>query len=65
MQNFDHNIGIWEKRHFFRQKLGKIAENCEHNIDPRQDEILLSGEKSLKLPCVNKALIFISFCQSI
>jgi hypothetical protein len=34
MQNFDHNIGFWEKRQFFRQKLSKIAENCDHNIDP-------------------------------
>jgi hypothetical protein len=23
MQNFDHNIGFWEKRQFFRQKLSK------------------------------------------
>jgi hypothetical protein len=35
MQNFDHNIGFWEKRQFFRRKLSKIAENCDHNIDPR------------------------------
>jgi hypothetical protein len=34
MQNFDHNIGFWEKRQFFRQKLPKNAENCDHNIDP-------------------------------
>jgi hypothetical protein len=34
MQNFDHNIGFWEKRQFFRRKLAKIAENCDHNIDP-------------------------------
>jgi hypothetical protein len=33
MQNFDHNIGFWEKRQFFRRKLSKIAENCDHNID--------------------------------
>jgi hypothetical protein len=32
MQNFDHNIGFWEKRQFFRQNLSKIAENCDHNI---------------------------------
>jgi hypothetical protein len=25
MQNFDHNIGFWEKRHFFRRKLAKIV----------------------------------------
>jgi hypothetical protein len=24
-----------EKRQFFRRKLAKIAENCDHNIDPR------------------------------
>jgi hypothetical protein len=35
MQNFDHDIGSWEKRQFFRRKLAKIAENCDHNIDPR------------------------------
>jgi hypothetical protein len=35
MQNFDQNIGFWEKRQFFRPKLSKIAENCDHNIDPR------------------------------
>jgi hypothetical protein len=43
MQNFDHNIGIREKRHFFRHKLSKIAENCENcenNIDPRLVEFL-------------------------
>jgi hypothetical protein len=34
MQTFDHNIGFWEKRQFFRQKLTKIAENCDHYIDP-------------------------------
>jgi hypothetical protein len=35
MQNFDNNIGFWEKRQFFRRKLSKIGENCDHNIDPR------------------------------
>jgi hypothetical protein len=25
----------WEKRQFFRRKVSKIAENCDHNIDPR------------------------------
>jgi hypothetical protein len=42
MQNFDHNIGIWEKRQFFRQKLSKIAENCDHNIDPSTDALVSS-----------------------
>jgi hypothetical protein len=35
MQNFGQNIGFREKRQFFGQKLSKIAENCDHNIDPR------------------------------
>jgi hypothetical protein len=34
MQNFDHNIGFLEKRQFFPRILSKIAENCDHNIDP-------------------------------
>jgi hypothetical protein len=38
MQTFYHNIGFWEKRQFFWQKLSKIAENCDHNIDPGSDE---------------------------
>jgi hypothetical protein len=29
-KKIDHNIGVWEKT--FRQKLSKIAENCDHNI---------------------------------
>jgi hypothetical protein len=35
MQKFDHNIGFWEKRQFFRRKLSKIAENWNYNIDLR------------------------------
>jgi hypothetical protein len=31
MQNFDHNIG---KTPIFWPKIGKNAENCDHNIDP-------------------------------
>jgi hypothetical protein len=38
MQNFDHNIEFWEERQFFRRKLSKIAEDCDHNIDPRLGE---------------------------
>jgi hypothetical protein len=26
---------VFEKTPIFRRKLGKIAENCDHNIDPR------------------------------
>jgi hypothetical protein len=40
MQNFDHDIGFGEKRQFFCRKLGKIAENCDHNIDPRAITLL-------------------------
>jgi hypothetical protein len=29
-----NNIGIEEKRHFFRGKWTKIAENSYHNTDP-------------------------------
>jgi hypothetical protein len=35
MQNFHHIFGFEKKNQFFRQKLAKIAENCDHNIDPR------------------------------
>jgi hypothetical protein len=30
----DSNIGFLEKSQIFRRKLGKIAENCDHNMDP-------------------------------
>jgi hypothetical protein len=33
-QKFDNNIGFWEKRQFFAENWPKIAENCDHNIDP-------------------------------
>jgi hypothetical protein len=32
-----------KKRLFFRRKLSKIAENCDHNIDPRLGEFSTSG----------------------
>jgi hypothetical protein len=41
MQKFDHNIVFREKRQFFRQKLSKITENCDHNIDADQEAITL------------------------
>jgi alpha/beta superfamily hydrolase len=28
-----------KKRHFFHQKLSKLAENCDHNIDTIRDRI--------------------------
>jgi hypothetical protein len=40
-KNCDLNIGFWEKRQFFRQKLSKIAEKCDHNIGPRLGDCLL------------------------
>jgi hypothetical protein len=39
---------VFEKNaNFFRRKLSKIAENCDHNIDPVVDEkrILKKGEE--------------------
>jgi hypothetical protein len=41
MQNFNHNIGFREKRQFFRWKLAKIAENCDHNMDPWSNPVLV------------------------
>jgi hypothetical protein len=38
MQNLDHDIGFGEKRQIFRRKLSKIAENCDHNIEPRSSQ---------------------------
>jgi hypothetical protein len=40
MQKFDHNIGFSEKRHFVLRKLSKIAENCDHNIDPSSAKLV-------------------------
>jgi hypothetical protein len=34
MQKCHRNSGFSEKRQFFFRKLAKIAENCDHNIDP-------------------------------
>jgi Zn/Cd-binding protein ZinT len=48
MQNLDHNIGFLFKSQFFRRKLSKIAQNCDHNIDPRFGDIF-HLEKNLKL----------------
>jgi hypothetical protein len=40
----DHNIGFGEKREFFRRKLSKIAENCDHNIGPCSNFFLCGGQ---------------------
>jgi hypothetical protein len=34
-QKIDYNIGSGEKRQFFLRKLAKVAENRDHNIEPR------------------------------
>jgi hypothetical protein len=34
IKKFDHNIVFEKNANFFRQKLSKIAENCDHNIGP-------------------------------
>jgi hypothetical protein len=33
-KNFIITLVFEKKCQFFRQKLSKIAENCDHNIDP-------------------------------
>jgi hypothetical protein len=33
--NYAKKTLVFRKRQFFRRKLAKIAENCDHNIDPR------------------------------
>jgi hypothetical protein len=33
VQKNDHNIGFQGKRHFSPKNWGKIAENCDRNID--------------------------------
>jgi hypothetical protein len=35
LHKFDRNIGFGEKSQFVHQKLVKIAENCDHIIDLR------------------------------
>jgi hypothetical protein len=32
-------LGFEKNANFFRRKLAKIAENCDHNIDPRQKRL--------------------------
>jgi hypothetical protein len=46
IQKFDISISFWEKRHFFRRKFLKIAEDCDHNIVPRKKHV----SKNLILP---------------
>jgi hypothetical protein len=58
MQIFDHNIGFREKRQFFRQKLAKIAENCDHNIGPLNNVMIseVSMTKKSAISAQGKAI---------
>jgi hypothetical protein len=60
MQNFDHNIGFWEKRQFFRQKLSKIGENCDHNIDPWMTGISLHVAMASDVSAISTSTISLS-----
>jgi hypothetical protein len=40
------NMGFWEKRKFFRRNWAKIAENCDHNIDPWRRKSQKFGRES-------------------
>jgi hypothetical protein len=51
----DHNIGFWQKRQFFRRKLSKIAENCDHNIGPSLKKE--PGDKSRRRKLVEQEII--------
>jgi hypothetical protein len=57
MQNFHHNIGFCEKRQFFCRKLAKIAEKCDHNIDPWFDLNLGKLLDRLNFSICNKLLV--------
>jgi hypothetical protein len=39
-KKLDRYIGFSEKRQFVRLELAKIAENCDHNIDPRRSGLM-------------------------
>jgi hypothetical protein len=52
MQSAYQNIVFWEKANFCRQKLAKIAENSDHNIDsPDRQECGLAEICQLTAPC--------------
>jgi hypothetical protein len=55
MQNFDRNIGFEKKRQFFRRKLSKIAENRDHNIDPRSLAVNLLWNSWIQLSQQNRS----------
>jgi hypothetical protein len=46
-KKIDRDIGFREKRQFFRPKLSKIDENCDHNIGPGLNMGIISNQKSL------------------
>jgi hypothetical protein len=43
---------VFEKNAIFCRKLSKIAENCDHNIDPRLSENNDNGQRMLNHVCV-------------
>jgi hypothetical protein len=58
MQKLDHKIGFWEKRQFFCLKLAKIAENCDHNIDPRCVSEKVAQTVVQSIFCENQCITF-------
>jgi hypothetical protein len=55
-----HNIDFCEKRHFVSRKLAKMAENCDHNIDPW---LIKKALLSARLPKVTIGyFILLCFC---
>jgi hypothetical protein len=57
---------FWEKRQFVRRKSAKIAENCDHNIDPKLGEFspigrLFSLESFLKITEVAEILVLLFY----
>jgi hypothetical protein len=66
MQNFGHNIGFEKNANFFRRKMAKIAENFDHNIDPRLGEFspigrLFSFDRLVKITEVAKIIVLLIF----
>jgi hypothetical protein len=64
MQIFDHNIGFWEKRQFLHKKLAKIAEDCDHNIDPRPENSP-SPQYSVAFDCLDLRRVFLFFYKKL
>jgi hypothetical protein len=59
---FTQNIVFLEKRQFFRQKLAKIAENYDHNIDPSSLMPVLKSDKYFCIFCMLLWPYEVAFC---